>query len=118
MDFLAVNGVKIKTPSKFEWSLQDVSGADAGRTDDAIMHKNRKAQKRKISLGWNYPTKEETGAILTAFNPEYINVTYYDPLDCKDVTRTFYVGDRSAPVKIWTVGKQRYTSVTFEIIER
>ena len=50
---LKVNGVAVRCPSKFEWGLQDVSASESGRTDDALMHKNRVAQKRKIRLGWN-----------------------------------------------------------------
>ena len=41
-----VNGVDCPTPSAFGWSLQDISAADSGRTEDGLMHKNRIAQKR------------------------------------------------------------------------
>lgn len=117
-DMITVDGVKIKTPSTFSWGLQDISSSDAGRTQDAIMHKNRMAQKRKIDLAWAMPTPEEAHAILVAFNPEYINVTYFDPLDGQIVTRNFYTGDKTAPVKIWTVGNKRYESIAFNIVER
>lgn len=115
---LKVNGVAVRCPSKFEWGLQDVSASESGRTDDALMHKNRVAQKRKISLGWNGLGWAETSKVLQAFNPEYINVTYPDMLSGKYETRTFYVGDRSAPVKWWWIGNQRTESVDFDIIER
>lgn len=115
---IKVDGVAVKTPSSFSWGLQDVSDSAAGRTQDSLMHKNRIAQKRKISLVWNFPTKEETAAILQAFNPEYINVTYPDALSGEDETRTFYVGDRSAPIKMWTINKKRYSQISFNIIER
>jgi hypothetical protein len=82
------------------------------------MHKNRKGQKRTIKLVWNGLTQEEMHPILVAFNPEYINVTYYDPLDGQDVERTFYSGDKTAPVHIWTIDNKRYTSLTFNVIER
>ncbi len=82
------------------------------------MHKNRVGQKRKIALGWNNPTKEEAAAILQAFNPEYINVTYPDAMSGTDETREFYVGDRSAPMKMWTVKKKIYSQISFDIIER
>ena len=82
------------------------------------MHKNRVGQKRKIALTWNNPTKEETAVILQAFNPEYINVTYPDAMSGKDETRVFYVGDRTAPMKMWTVSKKRYSQISFDIIER
>lgn len=113
-----VDGVAVKDPSTFTWGLQDISDKDAGRTQDTIMHKNRIGQKRKISLGWNNATKEEAARILTLFDKEYIKVKYPDAKSGKDETRTFYVGDRSAPVKYWMVGMKRYSSISFEIIER
>ena len=118
MAMIKVNGTVIKTPSSFTWGLQDVSDSASGRTQDALMHKNRVSQKRKISLGWNNPTDKETAQILQAFNPEYIDVTYPDAMSGKEETRTFYVGDRSAPMKIWTVNNKRYSQISFNIIER
>lgn len=115
---IVVNGVAIKTPSSFNWGLQDISDSASGRTQDTLMHKNRIGQKRKLSLGWNNPTKEETAIILQAFNPEYVNVTYPDAMSGVDETRTFYVGDRTAPMKIWTVNMKRYSQLSFDIIER
>lgn len=118
MAMIEVNGVAIKTPSSFSWGLQDVSDSASGRTQDAVMHKNRIAQKRKISLSWSNPTKEETAVILQAFNPEYIQVKYPDAMSGTDETRTFYVGDRTAPIKIWTLNNKRYSQISFNIIER
>ena len=118
MSMIYVNGVAIKTPSSFSWGLQDISDAASGRTQDALMHKDRVAQKRKIQLSWSNPTKDETSTILQAFDPEYVNVTYLDAKSGLDETRTFYVGDRSAPMKIWTVNNKRYSQISFDIIER
>lgn len=118
MAMILVDGVEIKTPSSFTYTLQDISGSDSGRTMDAVMHKNRVAQKIKISLGWNNPTPEETSAILKAFDPEYIKVTYPDAKENKDVTKEFYVGDRTAPIYSWAIGRKRYTQISFDIIER
>lgn len=118
MAMILIDGVAVKTPSSFSWGLQDISGSDSGRTQDTVMHKNRIAQKRQISLSWTAPTPQEVSAILKAFNPEYVSVTYPDAMSGTDETRTFYVGDRSAPVKIWTIGNKRYENVSFELIER
>lgn len=117
-NMIRVNGKKILTPSVFQLSLQDISAADAGRTQDALMHKNRKAKKRKIQLAWNGVTPEEAHLILKAFEDEYFRVTYYDPWEGDDVTKTFYSGDQSAPVKTWTVENKIYEQVGFDIIER
>jgi hypothetical protein len=115
---ISVNGVEMKTPSGFTWGLNDVSDSDSGRTTDALMHKNRIAQKRKITLEWQNPTAEEASKILKAFNPEYIEVNYPDAMSGSQQTRTFYVGDRSAPMKYWWIGNKRYSALSFDIIER
>lgn len=116
--FLKVNGVEMPCPSACTWGLQDISAAKSGRSDDSIMHKNRVDQKRKLSLKWNGADWKTTSKILQAFNPEYIQITYPDMMSGKYETRTFYVGDRSAPVKWWWVGNQMTESISFDVIER
>ena len=127
--FLKVNGVSMPCPSSYTWGLQDVSAAKSGRSDDSVMHKNRVAQKRKLALQWKGKDWATTAKILQdwdtackiiqAVNPEYIQVTYPDLLSAnKHETRTFYVGDRSAPVKWWWHGNQRTESISFDVIER
>lgn len=116
--FWKVDGVTMPCPSTWQWGLMDVSLGESGRTDDSIMHKNRVAQKRKIQVGYNGLTPEVAHTVLQAINPEYIRVTYFDLLDGKDITKTFYVGDRSAPFKWWFDGKHILETLTFDLIER
>lgn len=115
---LTVNNVAIKSPSTMSWGLQDVSAPDAGRTEDALMHKDRVAQKIKLSVAWNNITPTDAHNIVSAFNPEYVNVSYYDILAGGVVTKTFYTGDKEAPFKIWTVGNKRFSTLSFDLIER
>lgn len=115
---IRVDGVAMPCPSTFNWSLQDVSAGESGRTDDTVMHKNRVGQKRKIELAWVFTNKADTAFILQAFNPEYFDVTYYDPMAGRTETRTFYAGDRVAPVQYWFTSTERYERVSFDIIER
>ena len=118
-----INGVKIKTPSNFGWGITDASSEESGRSsNDALMNKDVIAQKRNLELSWNNPTKEEVNTILTAVNytttGSFFQVTYPDALSGTDETRTFYVGDRKAPMKIWTIDKQIYSTLSFNIIEQ
>lgn len=117
MAMMLVDGVELPTPSSFEWGLIDVSASDSGRTQDGKMHKNRIAQKRQIKLSWNGTDKARTAKILQMVNPEYIRVTYPDAMRGADETRIFYVGDRSAPIKIWIVNNKRYETLSFDLIE-
>lgn len=112
-----VNGGAVKTPSKFGWSLQDVSAADSGRVESALMFKNRVAQKEKIELEWWGVTTADAAGILQAFQDEYFDVTYHSPLTNSDVTKTFYRGDAQAPYYWWVDGG-RMENVGFAIIER
>ena len=116
--FWKVDNVEMPCPSSWDWGLQDVSLGESGRTDDAIMHKNRVAQKRKIAIGFNGLSMSDVATILQAVNPEYIDVYYYDPMDGEFETRSFYVSDRSAPFKTFWVGNKRVERLSFDIIER
>lgn len=117
-EMITVDGKSFKCPSKFRWKKSDVSASDAGRTEDTVMHKNRIGRARTLSLGWTSLTKEEIHEVLTAFDPEYVFVTYWDPLDGREVTREFYTGDMDAEVSWWAKGHERYSTLNFDIIER
>ena len=107
-------------PYKCEYGLMDVSSDDAGRTmdADATMHKERIAQKRKLKVAWRNIDKDAVSRILTAVNPEYIYVRYWDAMDGRMETRRFYVGDRSAPLRWFEIlGGTRYEELSFDLIE-
>lgn len=111
-----VGGAYIKSPSTYVYNKQDVSAPDAGRTEDALMHKKKIAEKVSLNLAWqNIPTSD-VSAILSAFSPEYFQVCYLDAQTGTYQTKTFYVGDRSAPMYNAKVGL--WSNVTFNIIER
>lgn len=111
-----VDGAIVKCPSGYQYALSDLSDSAAGRTEDTVMHKNRIGQKVKISLEWKNITTKECSDILKAFNPEYISVNYLDALKGDFDTKTFYVGDRSAPLYNCKMGL--WSNVSFSITEQ
>ena len=115
---IRVDGVNMPNPSRLNWSLQDVSIGDSGRDDTGYMFKGRVTQKVKIELEWSAVSPSVASTILQAFNPEYINVRYFDPMENSWQIKNFYVGDRSGNVKIWSVNQKIYESISFDIIER
>lgn len=115
---IKVDGVAMPCPSQFEWSLQRVSAGESGRDDTGKMHVNQVTQKRKVKLVWLGKDWQTTSQILKAFNPQYIKVTYPDMLSGKYETRTFYTGDRTAPVKLWWTNNKLMEQIAFDIIER
>jgi len=114
-----VDGVDIPCPSKFDISYQDISAPDSGRTLDGLMWKNKVGQKVKIELEWLGKNDADTATILTAFEPEYFNVTYHDAKTNTIVTKNFYVGDRKGSTYWWDDnGDFTYSSIAFNIVER
>lgn len=113
---LKVNGVFIPDPSELQWGIQSVSDSDAGRDLKGKMHVKLRTRKRKLELKWSGIDFNATAEILNAVNPETFNVTYWDAQQNKNVTKTFYVGDRTAMVNSYVQG-QRRNDVAFNIIE-
>lgn len=111
----SVDNVTVPVPSKYDWKLSDVSDSDAGRTEDALMHKMRIAQKVHIELEWQHVTDTVAQEILTAFQPEYISVNYYDYKAMAFQTKTFYVGDRQVTSYNRSKG---ISTISFNIIEQ
>ena len=109
------NSTNIPTPSKYDWKLSDVSSADAGRTEDGLMHKMRITQKVHLELEWQNVSDTDAQTILTAFQPEYISVKYFDYKSMGFLTKTFYVGDRSVSAynRVKKIG-----TISFNIIEQ
>lgn len=123
MAMLLLNGQAIKSPSEFEFSLYAVNSPDAGRDMDGLMYIEKITEKRTIGLAWLALKPSEAYEILNAFLAQhYFQVTYCDPAINADesgtTTKTFYLGDVSAPVKTWTANNKRYANLTFNIIER
>jgi len=120
MAMLKIDGVAIKSPSVFTWGFADISSEESGRnTNDGKMNKDIIASKRSLSCTWNNLSKEEVSKILQLVcGKAYVKVTYPDALSGKDETREFYVGDRSAPVKVWNTTQKIFSSLSFNFIER
>ena len=112
----SVNGRTVPCPASYQYEINDVSSEDAGRTEDALMHKNLIAQKVKLSIEWKYLTLEQASSVLSAFNPEYSTISYYDLLSGGLKSGTFYTGDRSVPLYNTTLGLVE--SISLHVIER
>lgn len=113
----SVGGATVPCPSSYQWQESDVSSADAGRTEDGLMHKELISRKISIELGWQNISTADASTILNAFTAsEYLSITYLDPKANSFQTKTFYVGDRTAPAYNTRLGI--WSNVSFNIIER
>lgn len=119
MAMLKINGIPVKDPSSFTWDLYDLSSEESGRTVDGIAHKDVIGQKRTLSCQWDNLTWDEASSLLKVVNTKiFFPVEYPDAMSGVRETRTFYVGDRHAPVYMWTEGKRIFASVSFNFIEK
>lgn len=114
---IKINGTEYD-PSEMTIGIQDVSAPDAGRSLDGVMHKMTITQKRTIQVAWWQPSPSVVASVLTKVKPEYFPVQYTDPESNTLVTKTFYVGDRSAPLQVWGDGTKRYSKLSFKLIEQ
>lgn len=97
LGILKINGVVMPDPllEGYGWELNDISSEDSGRTMKARMVKKRVAQKRKLSCKWPPLTLAEASKLLKAANPVNMEVTFFDLMENKFITKTCYIGDRS-----------------------
>lgn len=113
------SGALTVVPSEMSWSLMSVNAANSGRTSDGTMITNRVTQKRKLELAFNGVTWAKASQILNAVNSENFQVYYPDMLTGTYTYKTFYVGDREAPVWCWfdPAEKKILASLKFNLIE-
>lgn len=106
----------VSTPSTFEYEIEDVSKADAGRTEDGTMNKNLLGQCVKLKLAWKNVTTDVASDILRKFNYEYMYITYLDPMVGGATKKQFYVGNRTSP--LYNSSLQLWSNISFNLIER
>lgn len=116
MAMLTIGGTAVVDPSVMSVSIMDVSNAE--RNANGTMMIDRVATKRKIVLEWPALTNSNISAILNAVSPIFFTVKYPDPMDGGVATRTFYVGDRTAPVYSDIGGTVQWNGLKMDFIQQ
>lgn len=100
--YLAINSVEIASyPAEFSVKVLDLDNAETTtRTADGKMARDRIAVKRQIEMSWPVIEWADLSAVMQAMQGEFFTFTYPDPMTGTQQTKTFYVGDRTAPVAI------------------
>lgn len=115
---LKINDTAIKTPAEITWGLQDISSSDSGRDLAGVMHKDRVAQKVKLSCKWAAMPAAEASLLLRNANSQVnFRLAYFDVMQNSVRTASFYVGDRTSQYA-WLWGKDNTVrNVSFDFIE-
>ncbi len=114
---LVINGRTVKQPAEITYNRYDLDSEDSFRSLSGEMQRDRVATKVKLECRWNGLTAQEMSDILGAMEDVFFNISYYDPLS-GPTTKTFYVGDRSAPVYSIANGKVIFKSFSANFIEK
>lgn len=95
--FIYINDKPFPYPDK-DSGLQTVATlVNSARTADGVMKGEKLGRDQsKIELKWNVLTPEKWSEMLREFENFYFKIKYIDMVTNDWVTRTFYVGDRSA----------------------
>lgn len=101
-----------------KWQRGDIDSADSGRTMDGIMRRGRVSTKIRLDVKCRPLKSAELGIVLNAILPEYITVTYSDPM-YGTVTKTMYSNNNPAVfLQRRPDGTELWSGVTFPLIER
>lgn len=117
---LKINGVDI-TPyianRGIKWERSDVEAADTGRTMDGKMHRGRVATKIRLDITCRPLTGDEAKIILNAIFPQYINVTYDDPMYGLRRDIKMYSNNNPASYLMEKDDAEYWDGITFPLIE-
>jgi len=113
---LKVNGVAIAAPSKYEVTIQDLDG-ESNRVAAGYMIRDRIAVKRKINLEWPPLSQGEISTLLNSVSSVFFTVQFPDPQQGM-ITKTMYVGDRTAPAYQYKNGEVKWSGLKMNFIEK
>lgn len=101
-----------------KWTRNDIDSPSTGRALDGKMYRGRVATKIRLDIKCRPLKSTELYTVLNAILPEYVSVTYSDPM-LGTVTKTFYSNNN--PAVYWSKtadGTEWWDGVTFPLVER
>lgn len=109
-DYIAFGGLK--------WQRYDVDAPNTGRTMDGTMMRGRVATKIRLDITCRMLKASELATVLNLILPEYVTVTYDDPMYGRTV-KTMYSNNNPAVYQILhDNGDEWWSGVTFPLVER
>lgn len=118
---IVINGTDITNliaEKGVKWTRNDLDGPNAGRTLSGLMIRDRVAIKIKLEITCRDLTGEELNMLMNLTLPEFVSVTYDDPI-YGTTTKTMYSNNNAATLgRINTAGRRVWNSITFPLIEQ
>ena len=120
MCMLAINGVVLPAPSKFNITYNDLDSEETGRSMDGNMHRDVIGTNfRTIDLEWKTMEREDLKKLLNAVSNKTFSVTYFDPILNTQVTKTMYAGNRKVDMYNFVIdnGKPLWVDISVSLIQ-
>ena len=116
-----INGVDITPYIAFggiRWSRNDVEAANAGRTQEGYMQRDRISTKYRWDITCRPLKADELATVLNLIQPVYIDVTYTDPLTNSTTTSQYYSNNFPATFCIMNRdGTEWWNGLAFPVIQ-
>lgn len=109
LPFIAYQGLK--------WSRNDVDAPNSGRTLDGRMHRGRVATKIRLDITCRPLMAEELRMVLNAIYPEYVTVTYDDPMQGRVVKEMYSNNNPASYCLLKPDGTEWWSDISFPLIE-
>ena len=110
LPYVASDGLK--------YTRSDLDGENAGRTMDGVMHRDRIASKIRWDVTCKLLSAEELAVVLSLIEPEFVEVTFTDPMTGQPVTKTMYSNNIPTQLAFAHKAGSWWTNLTFPLIER
>lgn len=97
-----INGKPFPVPTG-DLKFSSIQAVDSQRNSNyqVVAQKINRRQLKFDSVTWSYLTREQWEFIMSEVNGFYCDVTYYDVIERKIITRKFYFGDASFESCFW-----------------
>lgn len=102
----------------FKWQRYDIDSPSTGRAMNGLMYRGRVATKIKLEITCRPLTATELSTVLNLILPEYVTVTYTDPM-YGSVTKTMYSNNNPASYLVKKPnGDEYWSGISFPLVER
>jgi len=108
--YIAQGGIK--------WQRNDIDAPNTGRTMDGTMMRGRITTKIRLDITCRPLTAAELSIVLNAILPQYVTVTYSDPMYGSAIKTMYSNNNPAAFFFIDEKGVERWNGVSFPLIER
>lgn len=113
-----INNIEMPSNSKMEVGMSDLDNKEGtGRTESGYAFRDRlRVGVRQLTVEYVMLTDSEIATVLDALDAEFFPVEYKDPQHGV-ITKTFYVGDRTAPLEVLIDGVAGW-NLKFDLVEQ